>query len=185
LTLIPYSTHQQNVYFYLETKSGVLNQQAFQQLFDRYFERVRNYIFYRCGDPELATDITQDTFMRIWEKRLKPDKGKEKALLFKIAGDILISDYRKKQSALRFAEIVKQEQKNPSADHEMDYKELKANYERTLSQMNEKQRVVFLMSRYDGLKYREIAEHLDISVKAVEKRMNQALDHLKKHLKNE
>ena len=49
------------MYFYPETKSGILNQQAFQQLFDRYFERVRNYIFYRCGDPELATDITLET----------------------------------------------------------------------------------------------------------------------------
>jgi len=162
-----------------------LNQLAFQQLFDQYFERVRNYIFYRCGDPELATDITQDTFMRIWEKQLNPDQGKEKALLFKIAGDIFISDYRKKQTALKFAETAKQEQNNPSVDHEVDYRELRANYERTLSQMKEKQRVVFLMSRYDGLKYKEIADHLDISVKAVEKRMNQALDHLKKHLKNE
>jgi RNA polymerase sigma-70 factor (ECF subfamily) len=173
------------VYFYPETKSGILNQQAFQQLFDQYFERVRNYIFYRCGDPELATDITQDTFMRIWEKQLNPGQGKEKALLFKIAGDIFISNYRKKQTALKFAEMAKQEQYNPSVDHETDYRELKANYEKTLSLMKEKQRVVFLMSRYDGLKYKEIADHLDISVKAVEKRMNQALDHLKKHLKNE
>lgn len=162
-----------------------MNQLAFQQLFDQYFERVRNYIFYRCGDPELATDITQDTFLRIWEKRLKPDKGKEKALLFKIAGDLFISDYRKKQTALKFAGIAREDEHNPSTDHEIDYRELKANYERTLSTMNEKQRVVFLMNRYDGLKYKEIAEHLDISVKAVEKRMNQALDYLKKHLKNE
>ena len=162
-----------------------MNQQAFQQLFDQYFDRVRNYIFYRCGDPELATDITQDTFLRIWEKRLKPDEGKEKALLFKMAGDLFISDYRKKQTALKFVEIARQDEHHPSTDHETDYRELKANYERTLSSMNEKQRVVFLMSRYDGLKYKEIAEHLDISVKAVEKRMNQALDYLKKHLKNE
>lgn len=154
-------------------------------MFDRYFERVRNYIFYRCGDPELATDITQDTFMRIWEKGLKPEKGKEKALLFKIAGDIFISDYRRKQTALKFAGVARQEHENPSGDHEVDYKELKANYEKTLSAMNEKQRVVFLMSRYDGLKYKEIADHLNISVKAVEKRMNQALDYLKKHLKDE
>ena len=154
-------------------------------MFDQYFDRVRNYIFYRCGDPELATDITQDTFMRIWEKRLNPDQGKEKALLFKIAGDIFISEYRKKQTALRFAEVAKKEQDNPSVDHEVGYNELKARYEKALSQMKENQRIVFLMSRNDGLKYKEIAEHLDISVKAVEKRMSEALDYLKSLLKNE
>ncbi|MFP4367644.1 MAG: RNA polymerase sigma factor, partial [Bacteroidales bacterium] len=156
-----------------------MNQQVFQQLFDQYFERVRNYIFYRCGDPELATDITQDTFMRIWEKRLKPDKGKEKALLFKIAGDIFISDYRKKQTALRFAETTNNDQVISSVDHEIDNNELTAMYEKALSQMKENSRIVFLMSRNDGLKYREIAEHLDISIKAVEKRMSEALDYLK------
>jgi RNA polymerase sigma-70 factor (family 1) len=162
-----------------------LNHQEFQQLFDQYFERVRNYIFYRCGDPELATDIAQDTFMRIWEKRLIPDKGKEKALLFKIAGDIFISDYRRKQTALKFAETTNNEPDSPSVDHELDNKELTAMYEKALSQMKENQRIVFLMSRNDGLKYREIAEHLDISIKAVEKRMSDALDYLKVQLKNE
>ena len=176
---------QRIVYLYPIPKSGVLNQQAFQKLFDHYFERVRNYIFYRCGDPELATDITQETFMKIWEKRLNPDKGKEKALLFKIAGDIFISEYRKKQSALKFVAVAKNTGANPSVDHEIEYHELKARYEKSLSAMNEKQRVVFLMSRNDGLKYKDIAEHLDISVKAVKKRMHQALDYLKKKIKNE
>ncbi len=162
-----------------------MNQRTFKNLFDQYFERVRNYIFYRCGDPELATDITQETFMRIWDKKLTPDKGKEKALLFKIAGDIFISDYRKKQSALKFAGIAKQENNNPSADDEINYNELKAKYEKSLSAMNEKQRIVFLMSRNDGLTYKDIAENLEISVKAVEKRMHEALKYLKDQLKNE
>lgn len=123
--------------------------------------------------------------MRIWEKRLKPDKGKEKALLFKIAGDIFISDYRKRQTTLKFAEIKNTQEENPSVDEEIDYKELKKKYEKSLTSMNEKQRVVFLMSRNDGMKYKEIADHLEISVKAVEKRMHEALNYLKARLKNE
>jgi len=162
-----------------------LNHQVFQQLFDQYFERVRNYIFYRSGDPELATDIAQDTFMRIWEKKLRPDRGKEKALLFKISGDIFISDYRKKQTALKFTETTNNELVSQSVDNEIFNNELTAMYEKALSQMKENQRIVFLMSRNDGLKYREIAEHLDISIKAVEKRMSEALDYLKVQLKNE
>ena len=162
-----------------------MNQKIFQQLFDLYFDRVRNYIFYRCGDPELSTDIAQDAFMRIWEKKLNPDKGKEKALLFKIAGDIFISDYRKNQTALKFAEIKNTEEENFSVDQEINYNELKTKYERLLTNMNEKQRIVFLMSRNDGMKYKEIADHLDISIKAVEKRMHEALSYLKAQLKNE
>jgi DNA-directed RNA polymerase specialized sigma24 family protein len=50
--------------------------------------------------------------------------------------------------------------------------------------MPEKQRTVFLMNRIDELKYKEIADHLGLSVKAIEKRMSQALDHLKTHLKD-
>ncbi|MEA1899112.1 MAG: sigma factor-like helix-turn-helix DNA-binding protein [Bacteroidota bacterium] len=49
--------------------------------------------------------------------------------------------------------------------------------------MPEKQRIVFLMSRQEGLKYIEIAERLNLSVKAVEKRMNLALTYLKKAIK--
>jgi RNA polymerase sigma-70 factor (ECF subfamily) len=57
-------------------------------------------------------------------------------------------------------------------------------YERALKSMPAKQRTVFLMNRIDELKYKEIAMQLDLSVKAIEKRMSQALEHLKEHLKD-
>lgn len=66
----------------------------------------------------------------------------------------------------------------------LEYKELKSKYELALSRLSEKQRVVFLMSRTEDFKYSEIAERLNLSVKAVEKRMKNALGFLKKALRN-
>jgi RNA polymerase sigma-70 factor (ECF subfamily) len=70
-----------------------------------------------------------------------------------------------------------------SPEEEMEYKELQQRYKKALAGLPEKQRVVFLMSRVDGLKYHEIADRLNISVKAVEKRMKNALDDLKSKFK--
>jgi RNA polymerase sigma-70 factor (ECF subfamily) len=65
----------------------------------------------------------------------------------------------------------------------LEYKELARKYSEALTKMNENQRITFLMSRSEELKYQEIAERLNISVKAVEKRMSQALDYLRKELR--
>jgi RNA polymerase sigma-70 factor (ECF subfamily) len=57
-----------------------------------------------------------------------------------------------------------------------------ANYTKALTALPEKQRTVFMMSRMEGLKYQEIAERLNLSVKAIEKRMSSALAYLRKTL---
>ena len=68
-------------------------------------------------------------------------------------------------------------------EEEMEFNELKLKYEKALSSLPENQRIVFLMSRKDGMKYSEIAEYLQISVKAVEKRMSKTLAYMRKSLK--
>jgi RNA polymerase sigma-70 factor (ECF subfamily) len=161
-----------------------LKKEDFKLLFNTYFEDVRRYVLYRSGDEDIATDIAQDAFMRIWEKQMEIDPKRVKGLLFKIACDLFISQYRKKQVAANFLSTFQPNNKSLTPEDEINFQELKNAYDAALKTMPEKQRTVFLMNRIDELKYKEIADQLGLSVKAIEKRMTQALEHLKKHLKD-
>ncbi len=151
-------------------------------MFDAHFDKVRNYIWYRCGNGDLASDIAQEAFTKLWEKRPYVDKSKLKSLLFKMAGDLFISSYRKQVSELKFRTTMEQNHENKTPQELLQYKELKLKYEQALGKMPETQRVVFLMSRMDKLKYKEIAEVTGIGIKAVEKRMSQALNFLRNEI---
>jgi len=154
----------------------------FKSLFDRYFDEIRRYLYYRSGDADLSTDLAQDTFMRIWEKQMAILPGKDKGLLYKIAGDLFVSHVRRaKLGAVILAEFHFEPQ-TTTPEEELQFAEMKEKIERLIKSLPDKQRVVYLMSRMEELTYREIAERLSLSVKAVEKRMTAALSYLRKEL---
>ncbi len=161
-----------------------MTREDFNFLFHTHFEEVRKYVFYRSGDEELATDIAQDTFMRLWEKRDDIRLETVKGLLLKMATDLYITRYHKEKRAFNFFNTFVPREDALTPEDQLNYEELKKAYEEALKSMPEKQRVVFLMNRVDELKYREIAEQLGLSVKAIEKRMSLALEHLKQQLKD-
>jgi len=140
-----------------------------------YFDELRSYISYRSGNPDLADDVVQQTFIRLWEKQITILPGKEKALLYKIAGDEFIDQIRKKKVSVEFSDDLFLVAGDVQPDERLEYEDSSRKLRKALRKMNESQRVVFLMSRRDGLRQWEIAERLNISVKAVEKRMNIAL----------
>ena len=159
-----------------------MTQTFFKDIFDNHFDAVRNYIYYRSGDVEVATDIAQETFMKIWEKQIDNETSNIKGLLFKIAGDLFISNYRRQKKLANFKLRLVPSIENQSPEDNMQFKELVNKYDFALTKLPEKQRVVFLMSRMDNMKYHEIANAVGISIKAVEKRMKLALLYLKKEL---
>lgn len=156
-----------------------MTQQEFKVLFESHFAEVRKYVFYRSGDADVATDIAQETFLKIWEKQNSIQPEKVKGLLFKIANELFISYYRKEKRSFKFFNSFVFENKTQSPEEELAFKQLKESYSNSLKKLNEKQRTVFLLSRAENLKYTEIAEMLGISVKAVEKRMKNALEQLR------
>ncbi|WP_430814329.1 RNA polymerase sigma factor [Carboxylicivirga sp. RSCT41] len=159
-----------------------MKREDFKRLFNEHFDPLRNYIYYRCGDAELATDIAQDVFMKLWEKQLDKPPEELLGLLYKMAKDAFISKYRRSKTEQEFIARPPDKDEIQSPEEELSYKELKQSYERALKEMPEIQREVFLMSRNEELKYHEIADRLELSIKAVEKRMKNALQFLRQAL---
>ena len=160
----------------------MISKAEFKQLFDRHFDQIRTFIFYRCGNTDMASDMAQDVFMKVWEKREQLANDNLKSLLYKMSNDLVISNYKSINHADYEQSMMLQSDEAVSPEEELLFEELASSYAQALEKMSETQRTVFLMSRNDELKYHEIAECLDISVKAVEKRMSAALQFLRTEL---
>ena len=132
-----------------------------------------------------AEDVVQQTFLKVWEKQPVILPGKERAFLYKIASDEFIDQTRRLKWQVDFTSGFELITDGMTPEEEFSYQELKKRFTRVLGEMKEQQRVVFMMSRNEGLKYVEIATRLSLSVKAVEKRMQGALDLLKKALQQQ
>jgi RNA polymerase sigma-70 factor (ECF subfamily) len=130
----------------------------------------------------LASDVAQDLFTRIWEKSMHIDPVKDKALLYKMASDMIVSKLRRKKVELNYSDSIIIEEYKNTPETNFEYEQLKIKYSEALLKMPEKVRTTFLMSRGEELKYAEIAERLNVSIKAIEKRMTLALALLKREL---
>lgn len=159
-----------------------MTKEEFKSLFDAYFDSVRSYLFYRGAEKEQASDLAQDVFLRVWEKQMDIDMKRALGLLYKIAGDMFISQYRREKLEINYKAALENDSVDFSPEDQLRYKELFSRYTKALAALGERHRTVFMMSRMDGLKYQEIADRLHLGVKAVEKRMSIALAFLKKAL---
>lgn len=156
--------------------------EEFQILFKEHYTAIKNFLYYKIGDIDMSEDIAQDAFMKLWEKREEVNKETVKSYLYTIANNMMLNKIRHNKVVISFAEKQKPHQDEQSPHYNLEEKEFKEELERVISDMPEKQRVVFLMNRMDEMTYKEIAVTLDLSVKAIEKRMHGALNHLKKHI---
>ena len=158
--------------------SGI-NQAEFENIFSAWYEPIRNFLYYKTGDIQVAEDIAQDVFLKVWEKRSEIKRETIKQLLYTIANNLFLNNIERKKVSLKFTENYTIEHNKESPEFEMELKEFDNKLQRAIGLLDEKQRTVFLMNRIEKFTYNQIAENLSITVKAVEKRMQKALGFLK------
>ena len=159
---------------------SICEEKIYTSIFREYSDTLHNYLYYKTGNRDLAYDLTQEAFTRLWQNCAKVLFNSAKGYVFKTANNLLLNEYDHQKVVLRHQQKPTTSHTNENPEYILEEKELKAELEAAIAALPEKQRVVFLMSRIDKKKYREIAEALGISKQAVEKRMYNALGTLRK-----
>lgn len=151
------------------------NLEVFKSYFDKYFDDIRNFLYYKSSDEDLAEDLAQEVFLKLWENYSKLNHAKVKSYLYTIASNLFKNHYNRKKVEFRFKSSL-YDLDYESPQYILEYKEFDRLLQNTIGDIPEKSREVFLMNRIDKLTYNEIGARLNISVKAVEKRMRKALE---------
>lgn len=159
-----------------------LTESEYRQIFDELYPAVRNYLYFKVGDGGVAEDIAQDTFIKLWQNRSKIDKRTVKSYLYTIAGNLAINHLKRQQLHFKFQNQTVSGTDVKDPEYALEMKEYQDKVNQVLASIPEGPREVFLMNRLEDLKYREIAERLGLSVKAVEKRMSKALQMIREQL---
>jgi RNA polymerase sigma-70 factor (family 1) len=154
--------------------------ESFKAVFDEYYHPIKRFLYYKLADKELAEDITQEVFVKAWDKRDTIVDETVKSYLYKIANNLAINHFNSAKARFELKLADHHDRAVSESPHYvMEKDEFAARLNRALEGLPEGQRVVFLMNRIEDMTYREIAESLDIGVKAVEKRMQGALESLR------
>jgi len=152
----------------------------FKKLFFEHARRLRNYLYFRCGDPALADDLVQDAFLELWRHCEEVPYPQAKRFLFKVATNRLLDTLKKRQVEQRYLLHQGKALPIPDGQFALEEKEFRQRLERALYDLPESQRMVFLLNRVEKMTYRSMADFLGLSVKAIERRMHLALDQLRR-----
>ena len=161
---------------------NVCQEKVYQSLFRQLSQNIYNYVYFKCGDEMQAKDLVQESFIKLWENCAKVPHSKAKSFLYTVANNAFLNEVAHQKVVLNFAKKSKTVVNEQSPEYLLQEKEFEEKLQTALANLTEAQRVAFLMNRVEGKKYLEIDKLLDISIKAVEKRMSQALASLRKEI---
>ena len=161
------------------------DRESFNQIFRRYYTPLTRFCVRFVADADQSAEIVQDLFVKLWTNREKLDftSSFESYMLRSVRNAAITFINRERAHAETNERIYTDDSDANDPSETLQSNNLEASYREVLASMPEKRREVFLASRYDGLKYAEIAEKLGLSQKTVEAHMSAAIKQLREGLK--
>jgi len=171
------------LHFLRRFRSG--DQKALEQLFKSFYPSICNQIHLIIKDEAQTEDVAQELFMDLWKKRAQlPEINSWAAYLRRAARNRALNVIRSRK--VRWEQLEDQSDlsvQTPNAQDTMEHDDLKVIIQQTIQALPERCRLIFTLSRYEDMSYKQIAEHLNISVKTVENQMSKALRLLREAVK--
>ena len=167
---------------------------AFRELYDSEFSSLYAYACRFVNNSDVAKDITQETFLSLWEQRAKIISIKNvrgylhkniKNRCLNYFKHLKIEENHRDTAYIKLKEIeLNNTEKYNNIFEYIDQKELKSRINKILDKLPAERRKVFELSRFQGLKNHEIAKKLELSVRTVDTQIYRAMKTFKEHLKD-
>ena len=152
----------------------VCDEKDFNAIFREIAPVLRNFLYYKFKEIDQAGDIVQEAFLVLWRNCKKVTPVLAKSYLFKVAQNQFLKTLGKEKTHEKYLDLqIESTPEDPS--FVLEHKELNDRLLQAIEELPDSQREVFLMNRIENKTYAEIAEVLEVSVKAIEKRMHKAL----------
>ncbi len=159
---------------------------SYETLFDLYYARFVNFADAILKDRTVAKDIVQEAFIKIWANRARLDENSSLENYIYVIVKRLILNYIRDNKPTESLDTDKVQalQSNTWGGEDLIViaNETRHRIQDIISKMPLQRRIVFTMSRSQGMSNREIAEALQISVKTVERHMTLALAELRENI---
>lgn len=161
------------------------DEQVFEDIYHTYHAKVYNFILRYTEDKDTARELTQVSFIKLWEKRERLAKHKPfDGQFFVMIRNLTIDAIRKQGRILDLREAYQStyESTESTTENSLAHTELVNYLESVIEQLPEKRQRIFRLNRQEGMTYQEIAHQLAISPKTVEQQMSKALKFLREEL---
>jgi len=168
----------------MEQQETGISKSAFEEVFKAYFAPLHSYAYTLLQEDAQAEEIVQQVYYKLWLKKNELHiNQKLKAYLYKAVHNECLNFIKHQKVKKTHQEFVMHTEKQSSSPiQQLAAQELKTKIQQALASLPEQCRTIFQMSRFEDLKYREIAEQLQLSVKTVENQMGKALRTMRQHL---